>query len=45
MLNPYDALLKELRKMNEGLTDRLDKIIERLDALIEIEMEGHDDGR
>lgn len=32
-------LVKELRKMNEGLTERLNKIIERLDTIIEIEME------
>lgn len=40
MLNPMDALVKELRKMNEGLADRLDKIIKLLDTLIEV---GRDD--
>lgn len=40
MLNPYDALLQEFRKMNEELTGRLDKIIELLDILIESVQEG-----
>jgi hypothetical protein len=37
MLNPYDALLKEFRKMNEGLIERLDKIIEQLELLVDLE--------
>jgi len=37
MLNPMAELTKELKKMNEGLTHKLDTIIQRLDTLIELE--------
>ncbi len=39
MLNPMMDLVRELKKMNEGLNERLDTIINRLDILIEMEME------
>ena len=31
-------MVKELKKMNDKLTDQLDQIIERLDVLIELEV-------
>lgn len=41
MLNPLMDLVKELKKMNESLTDKLDEIIKRLDVLIKLEVNNH----
>lgn len=49
MLNPMMDLVKELRKMNESLTHKLDTIIQRMDTLIMIESQNkvdwYGDGR
>lgn len=49
MLNPMMDLVKELRKMNDNLTQKLDTIIQRLDTLIETErknkVDWYGDGR
>lgn len=37
MLNPMMDLVRELKKMNDSLTHKLDIIIQRMDKLIEIE--------
>jgi hypothetical protein len=39
MLNPMMDMVRELKKMNDKLTEQLDAIIQRLDILIDIEME------
>jgi hypothetical protein len=39
MLNPIVDLVTEFKTMNAGITERLDKIIELLNALIDIELE------
>jgi len=37
MLNPMMDLVKELKSMHEDLTKRLDKIISKLDQLVDLE--------
>ncbi len=42
MINPMMDTVKELKKMNAKLTEQLDAIIQRLDILIDLEMEPSD---
>lgn len=46
MFNLIPDLMNELRTMNAQLSERLDKIIERLDTIIEMErMDFYGDGK